>query len=195
MKVVAFNGSPKRDGNTARLLRYALKELEAAGHETELVQVGGLPLRGCLACGKCFERKDGRCVNETDGMNGLIEKMVGADAILLGSPTYFADVSSEMKALIDRAGYVTRANGNLLARKPGAAVVVNRRAGAVHAFDTINHFFLIGEMIVVGSSYWNVGVGLGPGDVETDEEGIATMLTLGRNMAWLLERLEGGGRA
>ncbi|KAF5058923.1 2-amino-4-deoxychorismate dehydrogenase [anaerobic digester metagenome] len=194
MKVVAFNGSPKSDGNTARLLRYALQELEAAGYETELVQVGGLPLRGCLACGRCFEHRDGRCVNEMDEMNDLIAKMIEADAILLGSPTYFADVSSEMKALIDRAGYVTRANGNLLARKPAAAVTVNRRAGAVHAFDTINHFFLIGEMIVVGSSYWNIGVGLGPGDVDSDEEGIATMQTLGRNMAWLLERLEKGGR-
>ena len=194
MKVVAFNGSPKRDGNTARLLRYALQELEAAGCETELVQVGGLPLRGCLACGKCFERRDRRCVNDTDGMNGLIATMLEADAILLGSPTYFADVSSEMKALIDRAGYVTRANGNLLARKPGAAVVVNRRAGAIHAFDTLNHFFLIGEMIVVGSSYWNIGVGLTPGDVDADEEGIATMQTLGRNIAWLLARLENGGR-
>ncbi len=194
MKVVAFNGSPKRDGNTARLLRYALQELEAAGCETELVQVGGLPLRGCLACGKCFERRDRRCVNDTDGMNGLIATMLEADAILLGSPTFFADVSSEMKALIDRAGYVTRANGNLLARKPGAAVVVNRRAGAIHAFDTLNHFFLIGEMIVVGSSYWNIGVGLTPGDVDADEEGIATMQTLGRNIAWLLARLENGGR-
>lgn len=189
MKVVAFNGSPKRDGNTARLLRHALTELEAAGHETEFIQVGGLPLRGCLACGRCFERRDCRCVNDSDGMNELISKMIEADAILIGSPTYFADVSSETKALIDRAGYVTRANGNLLARKPAAAVVVNRRAGAIHAFDTINHFFLIGEMIVVGSSYWNVGIGLAPGDVDSDAEGIATMQTLGRNMAWVLDRL------
>jgi len=194
MKVVAFNGSPKKDGNTARLLRYALEELEGAGHETELVQVGGRPLRGCLACGKCFERLDRRCVNDTDAMNELIAKLIEADAVLLGSPTYFADVTSETKALIDRAGYVTRANGNLLARKPCAAVVVNRRAGAMHAFDTINHFFLIGEMIVVGSSYWNIGVGLGPGDIDSDEEGVETVRTLGRNMAWLLERLGTGER-
>ncbi|NLX49440.1 MAG: flavodoxin family protein [Methanospirillum sp.] len=195
MKVAAFNGSPNRDGNTARLLRYALLELEAAGIETELVHVGGQPLRGCLACRKCFERQDRRCSNDTDGMNGLIETMVGSDGILLGSPTYFSDVTSEMKALLDRAGFVARANGNLLRRKVGAAVVANRRAGGIHAFDTINHFFLIGEMVVVGSSYWNIGVGLAPGDVDRDAEGIETMRTLGRNMAWILGQIEENGGA
>ena len=195
MKVAAFNGSPNRDGNTARLLRYALLELEAAGIETELVHVGGQPLRGCVACRKCFERQDRRCSNDTDGMNGLIETMVGSDGILLGSPTYFSDVTSEMKALLDRAGFVARANGNLLRRKVGAAVVANRRAGGIHAFDTINHFFLIGEMVVVGSSYWNIGVGLAPGDVDRDAEGIETMRTLGRNMAWILGQIEENGGA
>ncbi len=195
MKVAAFNGSPQRDGNTARMLRYALAELEAAGVETELVHVGGRPLRGCLACRKCFERQDRRCVNDTDAMNGFIETMIGADGILLGSPTYFSDVTAEMKALIDRAGFVTRANGGLLRRKVGAAVAVHRRAGAMHVFDTLNHFFLIGEMVVVGSSYWNIGVGLGPGDVDQDTEGIETMRTLGRNMAWALERLAGPERS
>jgi multimeric flavodoxin WrbA len=195
MKVAAFNGSPRRDGNTARLLGYALEEIGVAGIETELVQVGGRPLRGCVACGKCSERQDGRCVNETDEMNGFIETMIDADGILLGSPTYFADVTSEMKALIDRAGYVSMANGGLLRRKVGAGVVVNRRAGAIHAFDTLNHLFLISEMVVVGSSYWNIGVGRTPGEVDADEEGIRTMRTLGRNMAWVLERLAGPGRA
>jgi len=195
MKVAAFNGSPKRDGNTARMLRYALEELEAAGVETELVQIGGRPLRGCLACMKCFERQDRRCVNNTDEMNGFIELMDNADGILIGSPTYYADITSETKALIDRAGFVAGANGGMLRRKVGAAVVVNRRAGAIHAFDSINHLFLISEMIVVGSSYWNVGIGLSPGDVDTDEEGIQTMRTLGRNMAWALERLAGPERS
>jgi len=128
-------------------------------------------------------------------MNGLIETMVGSDGILLGSPTYFSDVTSEMKALLDRAGFVARANGNLLRRKVGAAVVANRRAGGIHAFDTINHFFLIGEMVVVGSSYWNIGVGLAPGDVDRDAEGIETMRTLGRNMAWILGQIEENGGA
>ena len=127
-------------------------------------------------------------------MNGFIETMIGADGILLGSPTYFADVTSETKALIDRAGYVTRANGGLLRRKIGAGIVVNRRAGAIHAFDTLNHFFLIAEMLVVGSSYWNIGIGLAPGDVDADAEGVETMRTLGRNMAWALERLAGPER-
>ena len=195
MKVAAFNGSPQRDGNTARLLGYALAELEAAGVETELVHVGGRPLRGCLACRRCFERQDRRCASSGDAMNGFIETMIEADGILLGSPTYFSDVTAEMKALIDRAGFVTRANGNLLRRKVGAAVAVHRRAGAMHVFDTLNHFFLIGEMVVVGSSYWNIGVGLGPGDVDRDAEGIETMRTLGRNMAWTLERLAGQERA
>ena len=195
MKVAAFNGSPKPDGNTARMLRYALAELEAAGIETELVQVGGLPLRGCLACMKCFERQDRRCVNDADAMNNFIETMIRADGILIGSPTYYADITSETKALIDRAGFVAGANGGLLRRKLGAAVVVNRRAGAIHAFDSINHLFLISQMIVVGSSYWNVGIGLGPGDVDTDTEGIETMRTLGRNMAWALDRLAGPERS
>ena len=195
MKVAAFNGSPKRDGNTARLLGYALEELEAAGCETELVHVGGWPLRGCAACGRCFERRDGRCANETDEMNGFIESMVGADGILIGSPTYYADVTSETKALIDRAAYVALANGGLFRRKVGAAVVVNRRAGGIHAFDTINHLFLYSEMVVVGSSYWNIGVGLAPGDVDADVEGVGIMRTLGRNMAWALERLAVPGKA
>jgi multimeric flavodoxin WrbA len=194
MKVVAFNGSPKRDGNTVRLLRYALAELEDAGIETELVQVGGKPLRGCIACMKCFERRNGRCANETDEMNEFIEAMAGADGILIGSPTYYADITSETKALIDRAGFVAGANGGVLRRKLGAAVVVNRRAGAIHAFDSINHLFLISEMIVVGSSYWNIGIGLAPGDVDADAEGIRIMQTLGRNMAWALKRLAGPER-
>lgn len=195
MKVVAFNGSPKRDGNTVRLLRYALAELEDAGIETELVQVGGKPLRGCIACMKCFERRNGRCANETDEMNGFIEAMTGADGILIGSPTYYADITSETKALIDRAGFVAGANGGLFRRKLGAAVVVNRRAGAIHAFDSINHLFLISEMIVVGSSYWNIGIGLAPGDVDADAEGVRIMQTLGRNMAWTLQRLAGPERS
>jgi multimeric flavodoxin WrbA len=194
MKVAAFNGSPRRNGNTAHLLEYALEEIGAAGIETELVQVGGRPLRGCIACGKCSERQDRRCANRSDEMNDFIETMVGADGILLGSPTFFADVTSEMKALIDRAGYVAGANGGLLRRKVGAGVVVNRRAGAIHAFDTLNHLFLISEMVVVGSSYWNIGVGRTPGEVDADEEGVRTMRTLGRNMAWVLERLAGPGR-
>jgi multimeric flavodoxin WrbA len=189
IKVVAFNGSARKDGNTAILLRHVLSELEKEGLETELVQLSGVTIHGCLACRECFGRKDGRCAQKNDAGNELIEKMAAADGILLGSPTYVADVSPEIKALMDRACMVTRANGNLLRRKVGAAVVAVRRAGAMHAFDALNHFFLIGEMIVPGSSYWNIGIGHKPGEVENDAEGIATMHTLGRNMAWLLKKI------
>jgi multimeric flavodoxin WrbA len=192
MKVVAFNGSPRPEGNTAILLRHVLAELEADGIETEVVQLCGQPIRGCTACYKCFGNKDRRCVIEGDIVNECVAKMVEADGILIGSPTYFADVTAETKAVIDRCGMVTRANGDLLRRKAGAAVVAVRRAGAIHVFDTINHFFLINQVVVPGSSYWNIGVGREPGAVESDGEGIQTMTTLGRNLAWLLKALQAG---
>lgn len=189
MKVVAFNGSARKDGNTAILVRQVFAELEAEGIETELVQLAGQTIRGCTACGQCFKNKNRRCVVTNDIINDCIEKMVRADGIILASPTYFADVTTEMKALIDRAGFVARANGDMLRRKVGAAVVAVRRAGSIHAFDTINHFFFIGQMIVPGSSYWNMGIGRAIGEVERDEEGLQTMRTLGQNMAWLLKRI------
>jgi len=194
MKVVAFNGSARKDGNTALLLKTVLAELETAGVETEMVQLAGSKLRGCIACYECFTKKDGHCALSTvekDGINAYLDKMKGADAILLGSPTYFADVSSEMKALMDRCGMVGRANEELFKRKLGAAVVAARRAGAIHVFDTLNHFFLIGQMIVVGSSYWNIGMGREKEEVAKDEEGMQTMRVLGQNMAWLLQVMEG----
>ena len=190
MKVIAFNGSARIDGNTAILIRHVFRELETEGIETELIQLAGSRIHGCIACMKCFENKDQRCSVKDDTVNGCIEKMLEADGIILGSPTYFANVSTEMKALIDRAGMVSRANGDMLARKVGAAVVAARRAGAIHVFNSINHFFFIGQMIVPGSSYWNIGMGRQKGEVEGDEEGIQTMKNLGRNMAWLLKKLK-----
>ena len=189
MKVVAFNGSARKDGNTAILVRRAFAALEAEGVETELVQLSGNVIPGCRACYSCFDRQDRRCAFSDDMVNVCIEKMVGADGIILASPTYFADVSSEMKALIDRCGLVGRANDDLYQRKVGAAVVAVRRGGAIHAFDTMNHFFLISQMIVVGSRYWNMGIGREIGDVEGDDEGLETMDALGRNVAWLLKKL------
>jgi multimeric flavodoxin WrbA len=191
MRVIAFNGSARPKGNTADLIEAVLHELRAAGIETETYTLAGKPIRGCTACMKCRENKDRRCAVSGDVVNECIEKMLDADGILLGSPTYFADVSAELKALIDRAGMVAKVNDDMFKRKLGAAVVAVRRAGAVHAFDTINHFFLIGEMIVVGSSYWNLGIGRQPGEVQGDEEGLETMRHLGQNMAWLLHRLHG----
>ena len=191
MKVVAFNGSARKDGNTAILINYVLDMLKENGIETELYQLAGREIRGCTACFKCFENKDQRCAVKDDVANECIEKMAEADGIILGSPTYFSNVSTEMKALIDRSGFVCRANGDMFRRKVGAAVVAVRRAGGIHVFNSINHFFLISQMIVPGSSYWNIGVGLLPGDVEKDEEGIVTMTDLGKNMAWLLKKLCG----
>ncbi len=189
MKVVAFNGSARKDGNTASMIRVVLKELEKEGIETELVQLSGQKIRGCIACYKCKENKDQRCAVDDDVINSCIEKMLHAHGIILGSPTYFANVSTEMKALIDRAGMVARVNGDMFKRKVGAAVVAARRGGAIHVFNSINHFFFIGQMIVPGSFYWNMGYGLQKGEVEKDQEGMKTMEVLGQNMAWLLKRL------
>jgi multimeric flavodoxin WrbA len=191
MRVVAFNGSARKGGNTAILLRLVLGELEKEGIGTELVEMSGAAIHGCLACRKCSTRKDGRCSQTGDMGNVYIEKMAAEDGILLGSPTYVADISPEIKALIDRACLVAKANGGMFRRKAGAAVVAVRRAGAIHAFDALNHFFLVSEMIVPGSSYWNIAMGWEPGDVEKDEEGIRTMRVLGQNMAWLLKKLDG----
>jgi multimeric flavodoxin WrbA len=190
MKVVGFNGSARKDGNTAILINYVFGELENAGIHTEMVQLCGKDIRGCIACFKCFSNKDGHCAVNNDYLNQCIDGMTQADGIILGSPTYFTDVSAEMKALIDRAGMVAMANGHMFKRKVGAAVVAARRAGAIHAFDSMNHFFLISQMIVPGSNYWNTGLGLEKGDVEKDTEGIDTMKTLGRNMAWLIEKIK-----
>lgn len=189
LKVVAFSGSARKDGNTAILVKALFEELEKEGIRTELVQMANKKIHGCIACGKCFEKKDGLCAIKGDLANDCIEKMQEADGIILASPTYFADVSTEMKALIDRAGFVAIANDHMFRRKVGAAVVAVRRGGAIHAFDTMNHFFFISQMVVPGSSYWNVGIGLEPGDVNEDEEGLATMRTLGENMAWVLKQL------
>jgi multimeric flavodoxin WrbA len=189
MKVVGFNGSARKDGNTAILISNVLQELAEEGIGTELIQLAGSRIHGCIACMKCYENKDQRCSVKDDMLNECIEKMLAADGIILGSPTYFANVSTEMKALIDRAGMVSRANNDMLARKVGAAVVAQRRAGAIHVFNSINHFFFIGQMIVPGSSYWNLGIGRQKGEVEKDDEGIKTMRDLGRNMAWLLKKL------
>jgi len=189
MKVIAFNGSARKEGNTAILINHVLSGLKQEGIETETYDLSGRNLKGCIACGKCFEKQDKRCVIKDDTLNECIEKMMEADGILLGSPTYFTDVSADMKALIERAGYVAKANGDMLRRKVGAAVVAVRRAGSTHAFSTMNNFFLISQMIIPGSNYWNMGIGLDRGDVESDSEGIATVKLLGENMAWLLKKL------
>ncbi|HKM93223.1 MAG TPA: flavodoxin family protein [Prolixibacteraceae bacterium] len=190
IKVVAFNASPHANGNTSIVIDEIFKVLNRQGIETEAIQIGNKPVHGCTACGKCREAQDRRCHIKNDLINTCIEKMIAADGIILASPVYFADITTEMKALIDVAGYVTRGNGHLLARKVAAGVVVQRRAGDLHALNTMNNFFMINQMIVPGSSYWNVAFGKAPGDVLNDKEGIGTMHKLAENLAWLLNKIK-----
>ena len=187
MKVVAFNGSPRKDGNTAFLLRKVLAPIARAGIDTELVQVGGQTVHGCTACYHCAEAKNRRGVIEDDMVNVCIEKMLESDGIIMGSPTYFSGPTSELKALIDRAGLVGVANDRMFSRKVGAAVAVQRRGGAVNVVDSINHMFLMSRMIVPGSTYWNFGVGREREDVANDEEAIQNMHDLGETIAWLIK--------
>ncbi|WP_028588454.1 flavodoxin family protein [Desulfocurvus vexinensis] len=185
MYALAINGSPRKGGNTEILLTHALAPLARAGWQTELVGLSGKAVHGCIACYKCFENKDMRCAVKNDDLNDVLEKILRADALILGTPTYFTDVSAEMKALLDRTGLVSIANGAALRGKIGAAVVAVRRGGATHAFDTINHMFLMSQMIVPGSIYWNIGYGRDKGEVNADAEALANMEHLGRAVDWL----------
>jgi len=186
--VVAFNGSPRKDGNTSILIGHILEELETEGITTELVQVSKKKIRGCTACMKCFEKKDGHCVFDEDIVNTCIDKMVEADGIILGSPVYFLDVTAEMKALIDRAGFVSMANGGLYRRRAGMAVAAVRRSGGSRTIDTMLHFLLAGGMVVPGFPV--IGVGREIGEVSRDEEGIGRARDAGKNMAWLIKATE-----
>jgi len=166
-----------------------LDELKKEGIETELIQLAGETLAGCIACYRCAENKDQKCAVVKDRVNEYIAKMHEAQGILLGSPTYIADMTANMKALIERSTMVSKANGELFKRKVGAAVIAVRRAGSTHVLSSMNYFFLINQMIIPGSSYWNLGIGREPGEVKYDAEGIHTMKILGQNMAWLLKKI------
>jgi multimeric flavodoxin WrbA len=190
MKVLGINCSPRKGGNTEILIREVFKALEKEGIKTELLQLGGKKVSGCIACMKCKKKADGFCHQKNDVINACIEKMIKADAIIIGSPVYNADITADAKALLEVSSFALRAAGNPLKHKPGAAVIAVRRAGAVHSFDSINHFFLINEMIIPGSSYWNIGIGREKGEVLKDEEGLKTMKVLGENMAWLLGKIK-----
>ena len=190
MKAIAINGSARKDGNTAIMTRWVFDELEKEGIETELYQMKGKQVNGCIACYKCFKNQDQRCAVKKDDLNECIEKMLAADAIILASPVYFSDITAQIKAVIDRAGMTAIANNAMFRRKLGASVVVARRGGASHTFASLNNFFFISQMVVPGSSYWNMGFGLEKGDVKKDEEAQDTMRTLGQNMAWLLKQIE-----
>jgi multimeric flavodoxin WrbA len=185
MYALAVNGSPRKGGNTELLLKAVLAELEEAGWETELEKVGGTAIRGCFACDKCFKNKDGACANNQDAFNDIYQKMLRADAMILGAPTYFAAIPADLKALIERAGYVAFANDQAFSAKIGAAVVAVRRGGATHVYDTINHMFQMSRMVSPCSTYWNMGFGLQEGDVLEDAEGMANMRHLGKAIDWL----------
>ncbi|MBM4332844.1 MAG: flavodoxin family protein [Deltaproteobacteria bacterium] len=190
MKVVAINGSARKEGNTFILLNVVLDELRNEGIESELISLAGKPIQGCMACYQCFKNKDFRCAVDKDIVNECLAKMREGDGILLGSPTYFSDVSAGMRALIERSGLVARANDYMFKRKVGAGVIAVRRAGSIPAFNSINLFLLYNQMLIPGSSYWNMAIGREPGEVKNDAEGMQTMKTLGQNMAWLLKKLQ-----
>lgn len=186
LKTVLFNGSPRKEGNTYHCLKIVMEELEKEGIECDYNWIGMEKIRGCTACMKCVENGDNRCVLKGDNMNEYIKKMIDADGIIFGSPTYYADMATNIKALIERGGYAT---GDKLKHKVGAAVIAVRRAGATHVLSSINFFFLIKQMIIPGSSYWNLGVGRKPGEVMEDEEGIRTFENLGKNFAFVLKKI------
>jgi multimeric flavodoxin WrbA len=189
MKVIALNASARKDGNTAILLNTVLDELKNEGIKTDMIQFAGKTLRGCTACNKCMKTLDKHCAVKKDILNDIMDQMLSADGILLGSPTYFSDVTANMRAFIERSGRVSRANNYMLKRKVGAGVVAVRRAGAIPAFTGMFLYLHYMQMVIPGSSYWNVGIGRDIGDVLKDEEGLQTMKTLGQNMAWLLKKV------
>lgn len=188
MKVLAINGSSRKNGNTADMLNLVLAELEKEGYETEQIQLTGRTINPCKACFGCAGKQN--CLFSDDIFQELYRKMTDADAIILGSSTYSADVSSTLKAVIERASVVSDMNPGMFRHKVGGAVAVARRAGAMNAIDTINHFFLNKEMYVAGSTYWNIAYGRLPGEAMKDAEGVANMRNLGQNIAWLLKRLK-----
>jgi len=189
IKVVAINGSPRKEGNTNILLNLVLDKLKNEGIETELIQLAGQTLSGCIACYKCAENKDQKCAIVNDSFNECIAKMHQAQGILLGSPSYISDMTANMKALLERSMTVSRSNGGMFRRKVGAAVIAARRSGATHVLSSLNYFFLINQMIIPGSNHFNFGIGRNPGEVKNDAEGVQTMKTLGQNMAWLLKKI------
>lgn len=192
MKVVAINGSPKKDGNTAQAMKLVCDELEEAGIETEIITVGNKVFRGCMGCGHCFKSKNEKCIFGEDGVNDIILKMKDADGILLGSPVHYSGVGGSMKSFLDRAFYVSGANNGLFSRKVGASVAAVRRSGGIPTIDQLNKYLSYAEMLMPSSNYWTVIHGTKPGDVLQDEEGIQIMRVLGKNMAWLLQLVENG---
>lgn len=192
MKVVAFNGSPKKEGNTYQAIKIVAGELEKEGIETEIIHVGKESIKGCIACGRCAKNLDQRCVLPNDQVNEWIQKMKEADGIILGSPVHYSSIAADLKAFLDRAFQVTSNNAGMLRHKVGAAVVAVRRSGGVPTFDQLNKYLTYSEMLIPTSNYWNVIHGTAPGEALQDEEGVQIMRVLGKNMAWLMKLVENG---
>lgn len=194
MKIVAINGSPKKEGNTAHALRLVLEPLEKAGYETEIIHIGGVAIGGCLACGVCGKTKDEKCVITNDSVNDCIQKLKEADGIILGSPVHYSGISGAMKSFLDRVFYVAGANGNLFRHKVAAGIVAVRRSGGTAALDQLYKYLMYSEMLLPSSNYWHVIHGATPGEVLSDTEGVQIMSLLGANMAWTLSLVEAGNR-
>lgn len=192
MKVVAFNGSPKANGNTGAALKLVADQLEKEGIEVEVVHVGNKEIRGCIACNGCVRNKDEKCILKDEYVNSWIQKIKDADGIILGSPVHYSALGATMKAFLDRAFYVAGVNGSLFRHKVGASVVAVRRSGGLPTFEQLNNYINYSEMIMPTSNYWNVIHGTMPGDTEGDLEGQQIMRVLGKNMAWVLKLVENG---
>lgn len=190
MKVLMLNGSPHEKGCTYTALTEAAGELNQEGIETEILHIGGSSVRGCMGCGGCS--KLGRCVFDDDGVNEAVEKMKEADGLIIGSPVHYAGASGAITSFLDRFFY---SGSRYAVHKPGAAVVSARRAGTTAALDQLNKYFMISQMPVVSSQYWNMVHGTYPEDVRQDEEGLQIMRVLGRNMAWMLKCIQAGKAA
>lgn len=188
MKVVAIHTSARKNGNTATLIQQVFKVIEKNGIETEVIDLAGKIIEPCKACWACSGK--GNCVHANDMFQKIFEKMKEADAILLATPVYSANISSTMQAILERAAVICDMNPGILKHKVGAGIVAGRRAGALNAFDALNHFFLNHEMFVTGSTYWNIAYGRLPKEVEQDVEGMQTMKDLGENMSYLMRALQ-----
>jgi len=191
MKVVAFNGSPKKEGNTFQAIKILANELENQGIEVEIINVGNKAIRGCTTCNSCFKMKNEKCIIE-DEVNEWIQKIKEADGVILGSPVHFSSIGATMKSFLDRAMYVSSANKSLFRHKVGAAVIAVRRSGGVPAFNQLNNYISYSEMLMPNSNYWNVIHGTKPGDAVQDDEGVQIMRVLGKNMAWLMKLVDYG---
>jgi multimeric flavodoxin WrbA len=191
MKVLGISGSPRPGGNTDILISHALEILEAEDFETDFLSLADRPVKPCMACARYLKSDTIRCYQEDPAFEGILERFAEADGILVGSPVYFGSATPQTMALLDRVGYVARHHGHLLRRKVGAGIVVARRAGQNFTFAQLNYFFLISEMIVPGSTYWNVAFGREKGEVTSDTEGMQTVKNLATNMSWLMKKLAG----